>query len=434
VNIAKQIIYIWIFILAGLFVGCAIRKGPPEGGAKDETPPKVTGERPANGSVNFNQRRIVLSFDEYVELNNAFQEVQMTPATSKNPVLNLSGRNIYIDTAELHLQPNTTYTIQFGNAIKDINEGNILSGCQYVFSTGPYIDSMFIQGNVVAADSAQKLDKVRVQLYPEGNDTGLYKGRPSYMAKADASGYFKVGNLPKSKFHLFALEDKNDNYILDQGERVGYVPGLINTDSGLTLPTVVLFPANPKELKFSTNTATNWSLKLKANMPVDSIHILAADNTPLAGYPLLNTEHDSLVFWFTHDLGSGTVIKTSASSGNYRVSAETKTSVNPRDTGSTMYMVLDQAGDNPVMYNTPLIMHFTEPVVKIDYRKIHFSKEDSTALQGIRFRYMDSSHLNLATSYEFGEDDKYRIAFGKGAFTSLRGRVQDTIAERLWPA
>lgn len=399
----------------------------PEGGAKDETPPKVTSERPPNGTVNFNQRRIVISFDEYIELSNAFQEVHITPTTEKSPVLTLSGKSLYMDTAGLRLQPNTTYTIQFGNAIKDINEGNVLAGYQYVFSTGPYIDSLFVEGNVASADEAVKPEKVRVQLYTVNNDTGLYKGRPAYMALADESGHFRISNLPKGKFRLYALEDKNDNYVLDIGERVGYVPGVISLDSGLTFPDpIIIFPPKAQALKVPTIVSSQSDLKVKVNMPIDTIKILGPGAEPIIGYPFLNPAHDSLVYWYKEVLPAGTEIRVPVTSAQYKTEAAAKAVVNTKDTSHIINMTMDMAGDNLVQFGSPLILRFQEPVDRIDYKKIYFTKEDSTDLPGIQFRFMDSSHTNLAASYSFQDGDKYRIAFGKGAFTTIRGRVQDT--------
>lgn len=423
--IASNRILAALLFISALLGSCAIRKGPPEGGPRDDTPPKVVSEKPISRTLNFAERRIVITFDEYIELSNAFQEVQVTPTPAKAPSLTLSKRSLYIDTAGMQLQPNTTYTIQFGNAIKDINEGNVLQGYKYIFSTGSYIDSLFIEGSLAPADPMQNLEKVRLQLYAEGNDTGLFKGRPAYTAMAEEGGHFKIDNLPKGTFRLFALEDKNNNYVLDPGERVGFVSDLVALDTSANTGEIVLASPVPDQLRFTGLSSSTARLSLKANMPLDSIRITSADQE-IPGYQFWNEKRDSLIYWFANGLTAESSVSIQAFSGTYGADTMTRAVADLKDTGRIMYLVVDQLPDNPVKFGSQLILRFTEPVDTIDHRRIYLLMEDSTDLPGLRFRFTDSSRMTMAAVYPFEENAKYRALFGKGAFTSIRGRTQDS--------
>src|ERR1700688_4554072 len=134
-----------IFVVFSIF-GCAsIQK--PQGGPRDRTPPKLLKATPPNMTRNFVEKEIKLDFDEYFNLKNPVQEISISPAQEKIPTYKVSKKSIVIDFKD-SLQKNTTYVINFGKAIADLNEGNVLPNFTYVFSTGPHIDSLSVSGNV----------------------------------------------------------------------------------------------------------------------------------------------------------------------------------------------------------------------------------------------------------------------------------------------
>ena len=129
-----------LFILAALFYGCA-QQGSPSGGAKDEDPPVVVEAKPSNYSNNFNAEKIFITFDEFIVLDNVNQELIISPPFEEKPEIKLRKKTIIIQFEE-GLRENTTYTFNFGNAIKDLHEGNKLINFEYVFATGEEIDSL----------------------------------------------------------------------------------------------------------------------------------------------------------------------------------------------------------------------------------------------------------------------------------------------------
>ena len=139
-------------VAGGLLAPACASIGRPEGGARDETPPVFVSARPAPGSTDVGTTRFAVFFDENIQLDDAFNKVIVSPAQTTPPAVSANGRRLSVELRDT-LIPNTTYTIDFGDAIKDLNEGNILDGFALDFSTGPSIDTLRISGMVLAADN-----------------------------------------------------------------------------------------------------------------------------------------------------------------------------------------------------------------------------------------------------------------------------------------
>lgn len=142
-------------MLTGLVYACANR-GYPEGGPKDTTPPEVVNENPVSFSTDFSKKRIEIYFDEFVQLKDIDKKFIISPPQNKKPKVRLKGKYIQVEIQDT-LRPNTTYSLDFGDAIADNNEGNPLGYYRYVFSTGPVIDSLELAGNVVNAESGEPM-------------------------------------------------------------------------------------------------------------------------------------------------------------------------------------------------------------------------------------------------------------------------------------
>lgn len=154
----------YIFLLSVL-ASCASQI-PPTGGPKDVTPPKVIHENPQNLSVNFRSDKIVIGFDEYIQINDANNQVFFSPALTGKVSYRLKGKSLVITLPD-SLKANTTYTVNFGSAIKDNTEGNILLNYHYVFSTGSAIDSFRIQGRVVNVLTGKSKPNYLVMLHSD---------------------------------------------------------------------------------------------------------------------------------------------------------------------------------------------------------------------------------------------------------------------------
>ncbi len=200
------IFIVTFFVIASfLGAGCA-QIGIPTGGAKDTLAPVLVKASPAEGSRNVTNNKITLEFDEYIDVTDLQQNLIISPLQNRNPSIIASPRSITLKFRDT-LLPNTTYNINFGNAVRDINENNVLKNLSYVFSTGSTLDSLTLSGNVTLAETGEFDSTMIVMLYRNAVDSTVQKKKPNYVAKVNGNGSFNFTNLPADNFKIYALKD-----------------------------------------------------------------------------------------------------------------------------------------------------------------------------------------------------------------------------------
>ncbi|HEY4540470.1 MAG TPA: Ig-like domain-containing protein [Faecalibacter sp.] len=218
-------------LMAGIFsLNSCARKGSPSGGPKDIDPPVMVASFPDTMAVNVdpNVKEIRIDFNEYIQLKEYNKNVVISPPFEKAPVvtpLSMAAKELKIKLQE-PLQPNTTYNINFGDAIQDYNEGNKLSNFSYVFSTGSYIDSLNVKGRISPGFDFELPKKTLVGLYKiteEYNDSVILKSKPYYISRADENGNFDLKYLSQGKYKIIAFEDVIENTKFDPAkEKVAF--------------------------------------------------------------------------------------------------------------------------------------------------------------------------------------------------------------------
>ncbi len=206
----KRILFFFLLIISILqilvsTVGCA-NIIPPSGGPRDSLPPVLVSASPKDSTVNFKGNRIVLNFDEYVDLEDVQNNLLFTPLFETVPQVDVKLKTITVRLRDT-LEKNTTYTFNFGNAIKDINESNPFRQFTYTFSTGPYLDSLALSGRVILAENGKTDSTLTVVLHTDLTDSAVAKQRPRYAAKLDSIGRFAFKNLPPGIFAIYAIGD-----------------------------------------------------------------------------------------------------------------------------------------------------------------------------------------------------------------------------------
>ena len=196
-----------IMVVALCIYACANR-GYPEGGPKDETPPQVVEEVPLSYTTNFKAKRVNIYFDEFVQLNDINNKFIFSPPVKKDPKVSLKGKYVQVAIPD-SLRENTTYSLDFADAIVDNNESNPLGFYRYVFSTGERIDTLELGGTVVNAESYEPVLGVLVALYEKQGDSIPLKELPDYIARTDSSGNFRLTNLREGHYRVMAIEDAN---------------------------------------------------------------------------------------------------------------------------------------------------------------------------------------------------------------------------------
>ena len=212
-------------LLALLLTAACASIGNPDGGRFDETPPRVVGSSPADGAVNVSKRKVQILFDEYIKLEKASEKVVISPPQIEPANVRADGKRVKVDFYD-SLRANTTYTIDFSDAIEDNNEGNPMGQYTFSFSTGDVIDTMQVSGRVLNAADLEPIKGIMVGLYPADStwaDT-LFRTRPFLrVSRTNGEGKFTIKGVKDGAYRVRALEDKDGDFVFSQkNERVAF--------------------------------------------------------------------------------------------------------------------------------------------------------------------------------------------------------------------
>lgn len=213
-------------LIAVLILTACASIGRPEGGRRDEEPPVFVRSTPAPGAVNVDGRRLSIYFDENVQLEDAFNKVVISPVQLEAAQISANGRRVSVELRDT-LKPDMTYTIDFGDAIKDLNEGNVLDGFAIDFSTGTTLDSMRVSGIVLGASNLEPAQGVLVAAYSNLSDTAVRTLPPDRIARTNQLGQFTIRNLAPGTYKVYMINDINRDWHWDRSEDVAYLDELI---------------------------------------------------------------------------------------------------------------------------------------------------------------------------------------------------------------
>lgn len=221
----QSLLGIWA-MLALLIISCA-RMNTPDGGPYDETPPVMVRSHPAIGALGNKEKRIVLEFDEFIKLEKASEKVVISPPQIDMPEIKTNGKRITVELLDT-LKPNTTYSIDFGDAIADNNEGNPMENFAFTFSTGESIDSMEVSGTILDASNLEPIKGMQVGLYDDLSDTAFTTKPFLRISRTDSRGKFIIKGVAPGKYRIYGLKDSNQDYIFNQkSEMVAFFDSII---------------------------------------------------------------------------------------------------------------------------------------------------------------------------------------------------------------
>ena len=285
-----------------LFQSCA-QISAPTGGPEDITPPQLdsAGTFPANYSTLFSGDKIILSFDEYFVLKNPTANVFFSPSLEEDPEFLTAGKTLTI-LLKNKLKENTTYTINFGDAISDFNMGNQIPDFKYVFSTGDFLDSMATSGTVLDAYTGEPKEDIFVMLYEDLSDSVVTNSKPVYYAKTNKEGLFNINYIKAGTYKMAALEDKNRNFKYDlPNELIGSIESPLNLKDTNFLNDIAIsvFERDHEKQRINSKLYTfPGKLSLEFQRSADTVLVMDKDGKPLTYHSLeYSKNRDSLIVW-----------------------------------------------------------------------------------------------------------------------------------------
>ncbi len=402
------------FFLVG---GCASQK-TIEGGPRDSIAPQVLKMVPENLTTNFKSETIVIQFDEYFKLNDQFREFSVSPDMERLPILKIKKRALEVSFQDT-LEKNTTYTLNFGKSIADINENNILKNFTYVFSTGPKLDSLSISGKVVDALSGKPILDALAFIVPINRDTIIGKTKPSIYTMTDSAGLFTMKNLREDTYKVYALFEKTGDKIYQQNsDEIGFIKDSIVLKSDVKDLLVKVFKEDPQEFRIIDRKISpdgtiliNWNQKLQK----PAVVITEPANLDAAKQFQFSKTNDSVRVWL-NDMSFDSTKVSIMEAG--KLLQTVRLTRGKKDTYQRNMMPADNLEGGQLNPNRPLRITFPSPVTAIDRTKIELL-EDSVAVTDFQLVKDPVDFLSYMIQYDWDRGTDYEMTFNPGSITGM---------------
>jgi len=406
-----------VFFYSLFLISCASVQSPT-GGPRDTIQPVIVKELPKNLTRNFTATKIEIEFDEFVKLSNEFTEISVSPAMDIPPTYKARKEKLQI-TFEEELQKNTTYTINFGKAIADVNEGNILKNYSYVFSTGNEIDSLSISGKVISSLTKQKLKDVTVFILPISQDSLFGKKKASFFTTTDTSGSFKLSNLRADKYRIYALNEQGGDRIYNgNSEEIGFLNEPINLNKDTSNIELRVFKEVPKIFSvLDRKIEPDGRITLTFNKPISkpSITILEPSGLNTTKTVEFSNTRDSAIIWLP-DLTFDS-LKIVVNSEDKSLDTITLRR-NKKDTYTQVVNITDNILGSRIRPGSELAIKFSSPVKSYDEKQISIL-EDSVAIKGFQLVKNEKNPRTYNIKYTWKLKKQYILKLENNAFTDI---------------
>jgi len=461
---------------AMLFVLSCAKISSPSGGPKDTEPPVILKSLPENGTVEFTGKSFSITFDEFVVLDRITEKFMVSPPLATKPEVKLKGKSLIVNWED-ELADSTTYTFYFQDAIRDNNENNPIPNYQYVFSTGPFLDSLSLTGNVFNASDLEIVEDVTVIMYSNLSDTAPRKVLPAYISRPEPSGGFMISNIKPGKYRLFALKDLNGNTRYDLDDEIfafcdsvidinpekyfGLVPDTVTYKPAAATETtkpdkfvyglhrLYAFQEAPKKqyLKF-TERKSSWGIGFGMALPSDSgqVSMVLFEADSASWYVEHNAARDTFMLWITNpevynrDLIEGML--------TYPFTDSTGTIISKTDTISFRYLKPPAPRGGPgrtpglgittnitgkIKPGTVPFFRSATPLAEPDTSLIRLTQTVDSVQQVMPYSFVrdsvSSRLFRLKAALEPG--GTYSLLCNKGAFKDIFGVASDSVMYRI---
>lgn len=415
----NRILLFFCSLLFGIsiFYGCGT-PGQLTGGPKDSKPPKVLKMEPKDLSTNFKAKKIIIQFDEYFKINDQQKEFSISPELEIQPELKVKKKILEINFAD-SLEKNTTYTLNFGKSIGDLNENNLIKNFTYVFSTGPSLDSLSIKGKILNSLTQQPEIEAVVMLFPLQKDSLFGKKRPSIYTLTDSSGNYQLRNLRKGDYKIYTIRDKNSDKIYQQSsDEVGFIKDPIHLQGNLNDINMVMFKEDAAVFRIIDRKLNpDGSIFMNFSQKLSKPELTITDPPALDAGKLVkfNATRDSVKLWLK-DMSFDSVKVGVTEDGKLLQTA--KLTRGKKDTYTRVLTATDNLEGNLLNPNRPLRLSFNLPVEQVDLSKITLM-EDSVVRTGLSLVKDSTDLLSYIVKYAWSPKNIYEIKFGPGAFTGI---------------
>lgn len=249
------------------FLACA-RQTTPTGGPKDTIPPNMLGSVPKREALNYKGKTVELTFDETIITNNPKDQILIIPSVGKEFEATAKKERLILTFKE-PLKDSTTYSINFRESVQDITEKNPAKNLKLAFSTGNYIDSLSIEGFVYDPLKNKESKEATVALY-QPDTFNIFKHKPSYLTKTDEKGQYKIENLKPGDYHIYVIEDKNKNLVIDsKSESYGFISASIRLDTNISKMNIPVVRLDNRPLKLTNSRPYNTYFNIKTTKNLD---------------------------------------------------------------------------------------------------------------------------------------------------------------------
>jgi hypothetical protein len=420
---AKKDIVLLIPVFATLILGASLIFGCGTqaqlvGGPRDSIAPKVVKMTPENLQTNFKAKKIDIEFDEFFKLENQAKEFSISPEFERMPELKVKKKVLEINFQDT-LEKNTTYTLNFGKSIADINESNYIKNFTYVFATGPKLDSLSISGKVTNSTTGLPEIEAVVMIFPLSRDSLFGKKKATIYTTTDSSGNYKLSNLKKDTYKVYAIKEKSSDKIYQQAnDEVGFIKEPLVLNENKKEVNLQIFKEEAKLFRvIDRKLNDDGSIFISLNKPLKKPSLTVVEPKALDAGKLVkfNTTNDSIRVWLK-DMSFDSLKVAILDSG--KPLDTVRFSRGKKDTYKRNLIATDNLEGNLLNPNKPLRLTFNLPVESFDPAKITLT-EDSVAKTGLSLVKDTADFLSYHVRYPWVAKRKYEIKFAAGAFTGI---------------
>ena len=452
-----------LLFITFLFLQSCANIVAPTGGAQDKIPPKIVEQKSTpNFQTNFKKQRIELTFDEWIKLEDMFNQVVVSPPLEEQPQVTLDGKTVIFEFGKKEvLRENATYTINFGTSVKDLSEGNVAKNLRFVFSTGAIIDSLTVRGRVVDAVTGEPTEGVVLMLYDNFADSVVRKIKPFYFGRTDKNGEAIIENVREGTFKVFALLDKDLNYLYNQDiERIGFPDSLFHVTADFTASKMKadtaksakqdsIIKAGGKSQILNNQTGMinirlfdppkKWQLLTKETDKYGVIKIITNHDLPAAKVTFddvkqkieMEVSKDTILAYYDIPSGDASwniyVKNDTFPTDTVRIRTRGRVDFLKKNLKLTPLSIQSNYAKNPIK---PFILNFSTPIESIDSQKVILL---DSARQNIplSIHYDSTSKRRLVFDAAWVEGMPYNFTILPQALTDIYGLKNDTVATKI---